>query len=159
MVGTWGRQTNEDVYYDGTNYENTEGVGIQYPATMEQPKARFNVEPLSFDMQLAGQQYPFMLLVQPLLYSGDPLLRDSLLLSHIPEPYVAINRADAKRLEIARGAKVRVSSAAGSLDLPARLVSDLPEGSVLIPNNLPGAPLAQIQTGPRTCVALSKIEG
>jgi NADH-quinone oxidoreductase subunit G len=159
MVGTWGRQTNEDVYYDGTNYENTEGVGIQYPATVEQPKASFNVKPLPFDMQLAGQQYPFALLVQPLLYSGDPLLRDSLLLEHVPEPYVAINRADAKRLEIARGAQVRVSSAAGALDLPARLVSDLPEGSVLIPANLPGAPLAQLQTGPRTYVALSKIEG
>jgi NADH-quinone oxidoreductase subunit G len=159
MVGTWGRQTNEDVFYDGTNYDNTEGVGIQYPAAVEQPKASFDVKPLSSEMQLAGQQYPLVLIVQPLLYSGDPLLRDSLLLSHVPEPYVAISRADAKRLEIRRGALVRVTSAAGTLDLPARVVSDLPEGSVLIPDNLPGAPLAQLQTGPRTYVALSKNEG
>jgi anaerobic selenocysteine-containing dehydrogenase len=71
---------------------------------------------------------------------------------------VAINRGDAERLGIGRGQQVRVTSAAGSLDLPAQLRRDVPAGSVVIPANLPGVSLAGLQTGPRTRVALSKRE-
>jgi NADH-quinone oxidoreductase subunit G len=156
--GTWGRQTNEAIFYDGTNYENTEGVGIQYPAHAEASDASFSVVPLSFTLTTPDEQYPFLLVPQTLLYDADPLLRDSLLLSHIPAPYVAINRGDAERLGIGRGQQVRVTSAAGSLDLPAQLRRDVPAGSVVIPANLPGVSLAGLQTGPRTRVALSKRE-
>jgi hypothetical protein len=55
--------------------------------------------------------------------------------------------------------RVRVSSLVGALELPARPMRELEEGSVMIPANLPGAPLATLQTGPRTRVAISKIEG
>lgn len=157
--GTWGRQTNEAIYYDGTNYENIEGVGIQYPSPSEQAKMTFTVKPLAFEMLVTDEQYPFVLLVQRLLYDNDPLLRGSLLQSHVPAPFVALNQTDAQRLGIKRGNTVRVSSASGWLDLPARVVVDLPEGSILIPANLPGAPLSTLQTGPRTRVTVRKIEG
>lgn len=155
--GTWGRQTNEAIYYDGTNYENTEGIGIQYPAPAEQPKATLNVAPLPFELVVTDAQYPFLLLVQRVLYDADPLLRDSRLLNHVPDPFVALNTTDAQRLGIKRGDTVRVASAAGAIELPARVVVDLDTGSVLIPANLPGAPLDAVQTGPRTRVTVSKV--
>jgi NADH-quinone oxidoreductase subunit G len=154
--GTWGRQTNEAIYYDGTNYENREGIGIQYPAPCENSKTSYSVTPLPFEMLTTNERYPFVLLVQPLLYDDDGLLRNSRLVPHIPEPYAALNKADAQRLGIEKGMQVQVSSAAGSLTVSARIVADVPEGCVLMPDRLPGAVLAAVQTGPRTRVSISK---
>jgi NADH-quinone oxidoreductase subunit G len=156
--GTWGRQTNESIYYDGTNYENTEGVGLQYPAVVERGGATFSLKPLGWQPVQPDEQYPFVLIVQPLLYDADPLLRDSRLLAHVPEPYVAISRADARERDIRKGTRVRVTSAAGEVELPARVLFDMPEKAVLIPANLPGAPLDTLQTGPHTVVTISKVE-
>lgn len=156
--GTWGRQTNEAIYYDGTNYENTEGVGIQYPALAEHPDTTFDVSPLHADTPTPDERYPFLLLTQPLLYDGDPLLRDSRLLAHVPVAAVALSRSDAERLDIRQGTQVWVSSAAGSLKLPARVLPDVTPGSVIIPAHLPDAPLAEIETGPQTRVAIGKAE-
>lgn len=155
-VGAWGRQTNEAIYYDGTNYENTEGVGLQYPAPIEQSHASFALKPQTVMAHHADERYPFVLLVQTLLYDCDPLMRNSLLETHVPAPFVAINSADAQRLGIEAGQRVGIASAVGELELPARVVADLPAGSVLIPANLSDAPLSVLQTGPRTYVTISK---
>lgn len=155
--GSWGRQVNEAIYYDGTNYENTEGVGIQCPAIAEQQRATIALAPRPVKPPVADGQHPFTLLTARLLYDGDPLLRDSRLLNRVPAPYVALNSADAQRLGVKAGDRVLVASAVGALELPARVVVDLPAGSVLIPANLPGAPLAVVQTGPRTQVAINKV--
>lgn len=155
--GAWGRQINEAIYYDGTNYENTEGVGLQYPTLFEAQRGSFSLAPRPFRTHSVDAHYPFLLLPQRLLYDGDPLLRESRLLKRVPKPYVAINRADAERLGVRADEVVRVASAAGSLDLPARVVGDLPAGSVLIPAHLPEVVLATIQTGPWTAVSISKL--
>lgn len=156
-VGLWGRQVNEAIYYDGTNYENTEGVGVQYPAPCEQQRARLISTAHLDEAPPVDERYPFLLLVQQLLYDGDALLRDSLLVAHVPVPYLAISTGDAQRLGVQAGERVRVASQAGALELPARVVVDVPEGSVLIPANLPEAPLSIVQTGPRTRVAITKL--
>ncbi|NJL34543.1 MAG: hypothetical protein HC893_12640 [Chloroflexaceae bacterium] len=157
LVNNWGRQTNESVYYDGTNYENGEGIGIQAPVLAELPRASFDVAPLGYEMLTTNSEYPFVLQVQKLLYDADPLLRDSLLLNHVPAPSIALSYADAERLGISRGDIVRVASATGAVEAPARPVADLAAGSVLVPAHLPGLALAQLQTGTRTRVALSKV--
>jgi NADH-quinone oxidoreductase subunit G len=156
--GTWGRQTNEAIYYDGTNYENTEGVGLQYPAPAEAPKAAFQLKPRPVEPPPTDSRYPFLLMVQPLLYDGDPLLHDSLLQAHIPAPSVALSKADAVKLGIRSGEQVQVASAAGTLTLQARVHADIAEGSVLVPANLPDGLLATIQTGLRTAVAIRKLQ-
>jgi NADH-quinone oxidoreductase subunit G len=156
-VGVWGRQTNEAIYYDGTNYENTEGIGLQYPAMIEQPQAGFSLKPQPVEAIMADERYPFVLMIQQLLYDGDRLLQNSLLQTYVPAAYVAINSSDAERLGITAGERVQVASSAGTLELPARVVGDLPEGSVVIPAYLPEAPLSVLQTGPRTHVAVSKV--
>lgn len=156
-VGAWGRQTNEAIYYDGTNYENTEGVGIQYPSLFEQHgQAGLHTQPL--EPLARDERHPFVLMVQSLLYDGDPLLRDSLVAAHAPAPSVALSTTDAQHLGVVAGDRVRIASAAGALELPARVVVDLPAGSVLIPAQLPGAPLAAVQTAPRTHVTIHKLD-
>ncbi len=153
--GAWGRQANEAIYYDGTNYENTEGVGIKLPAPVLTGAASINLAPRP--VPVPAEERPLLLLSQPLAYGGDPLLRGSKLEQHVPAPYVALSGADAERRNIRSGDLVRLDSAAGSLTLPARVVHDVPPGVVLVPADLPGVELAAVQTGPRTRVHLVKL--
>ncbi len=153
---TWGRQANEGIFYDGTNYENGEGVGIQCPSLAEQAtRAAFSLAPRPAPAAAPAER-PLLLLAPPLAYDGDPLLRGGKLEAHVPAAYVALSQEDAGRQNIRAGDAVRLISAAGELSLPARVVADLPQGVVVVPANLPGADLAAVQTGPRTWVTLVK---
>lgn len=153
--GTWGRQPNEAIYYDGTNYENTEGVGIKLPSVIEDGKASLSLAPRP--APAAGDERPLLLLAQPLAYDGDPLMRGSLLERQVPQPFVALSVADAERQNIRPGDMVRLDSAAGQLTAPARVVTDLPAGVAVVPASLPGFSPAAVQTGPRTRVSLVKL--
>lgn len=154
--GTWGRQVHEDHAYEGTRYENIEGVGIVYPAPCEQPRTSFSLAPLAAKGAKGSEAYGLLLLTQRLLYDADPLLRESRLLRQVPEAFVAIGRKEAAKHGIVAGQRVRIESAAGALELPVRVVVDLPEGCLLIPQRLPNASLATLQTGPRTFVKICK---
>lgn len=158
QLGNWGRHSTEMFYYDGTSYLNKEGVGMQYPSWVEASSASFSVQPLDAETPVADERYPFVLLVQQVLYNGDPLLRDSLLLAHVPHPYVVLNPNDAQAAAITTGDRVEVASVAGALEFVARVSLEIPAGSVLVPAGLPATPLATIQTGPHTRVALRKQE-
>ncbi len=153
--GTWGRQINEAVFYDGTSYTNTEGVGLQLPSLIEGSKTSLNlvVRPTA----KPSEERPLLLLALPLAYDGDPLLRGSLLERQVPQPYLALSRADAERQNIKAGDSVRIESAAGQLTVAVRVVKELPAGVVAVPANLPGFSLAGVQTGPRTWVSLVKL--
>jgi NADH-quinone oxidoreductase subunit G len=154
-IGTWGRQVNEAVYYDGTHYENVEGVGLPLPPLVDGAKALINIAPRAIT-PLSGDG-AMLLVVQPLAYDGDDLLRGSKLQSHVPTAYIALSTADAERQNIHAGDKVRISSVTGTLELPARVVNDLPQGLVMVPATLPGVELAAVQTGSRTRVSLAKV--
>ena len=153
--GNWGRQVNEAIYYDGTNYENSEGVGIKLPSLVEGGKTSVSLAPRL--APASADERPLLLIAQPLAYDGDPLLRGSKLESHAPAAYVALSSVDAERQNIHPGDAVRLDSAAGSLTLPARVLAELPQGVAVLPANLPGLELAAVQTGPRTRVSLVKI--
>lgn len=153
----WGRQANEAYFYDGTSYANAEGVGLQVPSGAELPKATFALTPPPATKVPASSTYPFALLVQTLAYRNDPFLHDSLLQSHIPAGYIALNTEDAAKLGIVAGAQVQLTSAAGSLRAPARVVADLPTGCVLVPAGLDDLPVSTIQTGALTRVAVCSV--
>jgi NADH-quinone oxidoreductase subunit G len=153
--GAWGRQVNEAVYYDGTNYENTEGVGLQYPSVAERARGSVDIAPRPATTP-TGER-PTLLLAQPLAYDDDALLRGSKLESHIPAPHVAISTHDAEKLNIHAGDRVRLVSDAGEVILPARVVIDLPAGLVLVPATIGGTGLTTIQTGPLTRVNVVKV--
>ncbi len=153
--GAWGRQVNEAVYYDGTNYENTEGVGLQYPSLAERARGTIDLAPRAAPTPTGERST--LLLAQPLAYDGGALLRGSKLEAHIPSAYVALSTTDAEKLNIHPGDRVRLVSDRGEVILPARVVIDLPAGVVLVPANVPGTGLANLQTGPQTRVNVVKI--
>jgi NADH-quinone oxidoreductase subunit G len=55
-----------------------------------------------------------------------------------PEAFVELNTADAQALGVTEGQTVRVTSAHGTIDVPARITDALRPGAVFVPSNQPG---------------------
>jgi NADH-quinone oxidoreductase subunit G len=154
---SWGRQSNEDFYYDGTSYENTEGVGVQIPAAADDAKTTFPITFRAPAAPAADDRFPLTLLTPTRAYDGGEWMRGSKLLNRTAPAHVILSVADAQRLGVGMGQKVRIESAAGALDLPATIDAGLNAGLALAPD-VEGAALASILTGPQTRVAVSKAE-
>lgn len=151
--GSWGRQYDDAIYYDGTSYTNNEGVGLALPPALAKGVT------ITFTGAVTGlaDDRPLLLLEQVLAYDGDRHLRGSKLQNLIPAGHVAISADDAAKLNIHSGDRVRLASAAGELVLPARVLADLPAGLILLPAGLADVEAAAIETGPRTRVSLAKV--
>ncbi len=157
--GVWGRQAlNENVYYDGTSYHNTEGLGIQWPTLAEQRKSSFDfifAKPTDRPT-LNGQ---LMMVSVPRTFNGGTLMENADALSFwVSDPYVGLSKDDAARLGIASGDRVRMTSSIGTIELWSRVVKDAVDGTALVPD-LATIPLGAVQTGVMTPVRIEKIEG
>lgn len=154
---SWGRQPNEAVYYDGTSYENTEGLGIQIPTVADDGKSSFTAGWRAPEQPRADEQHPLVLLAPMRAYGAGEWLRDSKIQLRMPPPHAILSMADAQRLGIGIGDMVRVTSSLGTLELPAQIDAGLAEGIVLVPA-VRGAPVAAIMTGYRTHVSVTKAD-
>ena len=153
---SWGRQSNEAFYYDGTSYENSEGLGVQIPATAEDPKSTFTIPPPALNLPATDDRFPLTLLTPTRAYDGGEWMRGSKLLNRVVPSHAILSIADAQRLGVGMGEKVRIESAAGVLELQATIDAGLNAGLVLAPD-VAGTALASILTGPQTRVAVTKI--
>jgi NADH-quinone oxidoreductase subunit G len=154
---SWGRRSNEAFYYDGTSYENTEGVGVQIPATADDPKSTFAILSPILNVPAADERFPLTLLTPTRAYSGGEWMRGSKLLNRVAPSHAILSIADAQRLGVGMGENVRIESADGALELPATIDAGLQAGLVLVPD-VAGTVLASILTGPQTRVSVTKIE-
>jgi NADH-quinone oxidoreductase subunit G len=154
---SWGRQSNEAFYYDGTSYENTEGVGVQMPALADDGKSTIAITFYDPPQPAADERYPLALMTPARLYSGGEWARGSTLQPHVPPAHIILSMADAQRIGVGMGEKVQVKSVAGVLELPAQVDAGLAEGLALIPL-VRGAEAPAIVTGGLTRVAVSKAE-
>jgi NADH-quinone oxidoreductase subunit G len=154
---SWGRQSNEAFYYDGTSYENSEGLGVQIPALAEDPKSTFIIPLPALNLPATDDRFPLTLLTPTRAYDGGEWMRGSKLLNRVAPSHAILSVADAQRLGVGMGEKVRIESAAGALELQATIDAGLNAGLVLAPD-VAGSALASILTGPQTRVAVTKIE-
>jgi NADH-quinone oxidoreductase subunit G len=155
--GVWGRQAVLDpVFYDGTSYENTEGFGVQWPTLAEQSNLAFDLV-FSQPTALARHDGDLLVVAAPRLYNGGTLMENAENLSFwVARPYVGIARADAARLDVSSGDRVRLTSAIGSLELDAMVDGAVGEGTLLVPD-LAELPLGALQTGVLTPVKIEKV--
>ncbi|KAB8140971.1 NADH-quinone oxidoreductase subunit NuoG [Chloroflexia bacterium SDU3-3] len=154
--GSWGRQPNEAFYYDGTSYENTEGVGIQLAATAEEAKGIFQIG-LAQPQGGSADAGKLTLIPVARAYSGGSWVRGSKLASRQVPAHVILSTADSGSLNVGLGELVTVTSAAGSVTLPVQIETGLDAGAVLIPD-VAGANLGAVLTGAHTAVSLAKAE-
>ncbi len=137
-----------DMYYGGTSYENSQGIGVQLPLQKGTPALQ-SFQPDDFRLPKLGS----MLFPITRLYDrGNTLLPSELLHQRIGEPYVVLSAQDAEHLKINEGDKLRITfSATGtSMVVSARLDESLPERVVLAPRSfgLPVSGLTPVELKP-----------
>ncbi len=132
----------QDLYYGGTAYENTGGLGIQWPVEAEQGPAPVIAEPGKAQKIARLKKGELLIVPVTKLYDRRPTFRASehLMHTHIPASYVVLNTEDAGRLGIADGDTVSLSYAAQSVEVVARLDPASPAGAVLLPRHLSSRP-------------------
>jgi NADH-quinone oxidoreductase subunit G len=130
-----------DLYYGGTSYENSQGLGVQ----LEQAQADAGGSLLGWPQASEFKLPKLGLTAFPItrLYDQGATLKPSkLLLNRIGEPYVVLNSTDASRLKVDEGSMVRISfnTSDQSMVVQARLSEELPERIVLVPRSF-GIPI------------------
>lgn len=125
-----------DLYYGGTAYENSQGLGVQVKSAAERgekPAAGW-IDPPTPPAGDGLKVVPTTLLYD----RGRTFAPSALMHPRVPKAYVELNAADAARLGIAGGDQVKVGLNGHSVPLQAR-VSDrgrAPEGAALMPRSL-----------------------
>lgn len=159
--GQWGRQENENYYFDGTSYENTGGLGVQLPAAVALSEAVQALQPFKIDQRpQSASERPFTLVPATFLYDDSALLTSADLLNNRRARAVAaLNPADSRALGVTNGDLVTITSGWGSLTLPVQTTNLAPQGAVIVPLGVKSAPLAQIVEGPLTAVSVRRAEG
>jgi len=91
-----------------------------------------------------GDEYPFTLLAGTTLYqfgTNSRSSRSSRLRKFLPGAFVEISRADAKRLKVEDGDKVKIVSPVGELAAEVKVTDTLNKGTVFMPGSFPESPV------------------
>jgi NADH-quinone oxidoreductase subunit G len=130
----------EDLYYGGTSYDNTQGLGKQLPLPGDFPSLSWPTVSETVFPKMAMMAFP----ITRLYDQGTTLVPAQLLRERIGEPYVILNMVDATRLKVRSGDVVRVTFTGqeGGVVVVARVDEVLPERVMLVPRSF-GIPLCE----------------
>jgi NADH-quinone oxidoreductase subunit G len=156
-TGTWGRQSNEQVYYDGTSYANSEGVGVQLASGADDGKSALTIAAAKSGVPAVQAPAGLSLLVAPRAYDSRDWGRGSKLAPRMVPAHIILSVADAQSLGVSLGDHLVVESQAGAVTLPAQIDAGLASGLALAPD-VRGAGLAGVATGAFTAVTIRKAE-
>jgi len=120
--------------YAGVSYEMLDqSWGHQWP--LDGIRARLAAVPAPRIAE--DDEYPFRLIASRINYhqqTGTMAARSSVLAREYPEAFVELNEADAEKLGLRPGRRIRISSKSASLDRVLALSSNVPVGSVHVPH-------------------------
>jgi formate dehydrogenase alpha subunit len=137
--------------YGGVSYERLEeGGSLQWPVpTGDHPGTpylhqgkfsrglgKFNPVEWKPPAEEPDPEYPFTLTTGRIMFhfhTGTMTRRSEKLHNEVPEAYAEINPADAALLEIEQGARMRLVSRRGEIELKARITPRVPEKVVFVP--------------------------
>ncbi len=136
-VEQWPAIGRPDVYYGGTAYANTQGLGVQVkpgaqdgPAPVQTPLAHDPLVPLKPGERLAVP-------VTRLYDRGTTIAHTQLLHARTPAPFVALRPGE---LQASDGDSLQVTLGGQTFTVTLRLDEALPAGVVMVPRSL-GLPL------------------
>ena len=136
----WPLVGRKDVYYGGTTYENSQGLGIELaPAAQRgEPIPLSWITPPEFK---AGENGLLAVPVTRLLDRSQTVLPSLLLHVRIPQPGVTLNPQDARRLGVHEGDSLQVRLKGTTVAAVAHLDENVPPGILLAPRSM-GLPIA-----------------
>ncbi|HSB66214.1 MAG TPA: molybdopterin-dependent oxidoreductase, partial [Anaerolineales bacterium] len=126
----------EDVYFGGTLYSNSQGLGVQLSLP-------YQVPPLAWPPEIEAVTADGALLAVPitLLYDrGQTISRSVLLHAHLPNPTISIHPEDARRMNLANGGRVQFSLEDHPYTAGLQENDQVPLGIVILPRSL-GIPI------------------
>jgi NADH-quinone oxidoreductase subunit G len=141
MSEQWPKVGGGDLYYGGTSYENSQGLGVSLSNAAQRGEhvsllmPQFPKENISADALMAVP-------VTRLYDRGQTVFSSELLHKRIPHPYVAINPVDAEKLSIHDGDTVEITIESACSLVAARLDARVPPGVVLAPRSM-GIPIKE----------------
>ncbi|MBK5108722.1 MAG: molybdopterin-dependent oxidoreductase, partial [Anaerolineales bacterium] len=129
-----------DVYYGGTSYDNSQGLGQQLQSSSQKgetvPLKALSSEHLAFDLEGEYLAVPVSILYD----RGQTVLPSEILHQRIPEPYVVLHPETTAALGFTDGAKIRIAISGSELEVAVRLDETIPVGVVLVPRSM-GVPI------------------
>jgi NADH-quinone oxidoreductase subunit G len=148
-----------DLYYGGTTYENSQGMGIQLPSACQKegwhaPAAWAGRLPEhTFDLEEMNRKGRIWLVPVVRLYDQGITVRPSRLLENRwAQAEFRLNPATAAKLGLAEGDRAGFETGSSTVSAPVKLDDSLPPGIALVPRSA-GLPV----TFPRA-IKLEKIE-
>jgi predicted molibdopterin-dependent oxidoreductase YjgC len=143
--------------YAGIGYGRLGTTGLQWPCTapdhpgtaflhegeFARGKGRFNPVEYSPPAEVPDDEYPFTLMTGRIMFqyhTGTMTGNSPTLDREVEGAYVEVNPSDAKGLGITDGARVKVASRRGELDLEARVTDRVKPGEVFIPFHFAESP-------------------
>ncbi len=130
-----------NLYYGGTAYQNKGGLGVQIPAAADNGgKVAAGTVKKADAPKAKGK-----MLVVPTtrLYNRERAFRSSELVHpRVPDAFVEINSADAKKLGIANGdtVQITVDNVPDALRVRAHVNGGAPKGTLVLPRHLSDNP-------------------
>jgi NADH-quinone oxidoreductase subunit G len=139
-----------DLYYGGTSYTNSQGLGVQVPSGVELGQA-VATGTLRVAAPAPAEAEGLTLVPTTLLYDrGTTFVRSLVMHPRLPQPYVELNSADAARLSVQNGDAVVVSGEGYTATVAARVDGCAPAGVALLPASLgPKVPPGATRVGVR----------
>ncbi len=124
-----------DLYYGGTAYSNSGGLGLQIPASADQRKPRMK----KVDFEASEPLNEGESLVAPItrLYDRERCFRPTqMLAARVPEPMALLNAEDASAMGIGQGDMIEIQAGESLVQVKAQLRDDLARGLVALPRRL-----------------------
>jgi anaerobic selenocysteine-containing dehydrogenase len=128
----------EDLYYGGTAYKNTGGLGVQAATTADKGEA-ITAGPVTLPQTPIMEPSDLLVVPTTRLYNRERVFQPSeeaLMRRHIAEPFVEINAADAEQMSIQDGDLVEVQVGNAAVRARAHVNGATPQGSLLLPRHL-----------------------
>jgi predicted molibdopterin-dependent oxidoreductase YjgC len=137
--------------YGGITYERLDALGslqwpcpaVDHPGTQYLHKGKFSrglgkffALPFKEAAELPDDDFPFVLTTGRTMFhfhTGSMTRRSKKLHSEVPEAYIEVNTADAKKIGLNGHTQVRVISRRGQIELGVRVTDDIKRGTVFIP--------------------------
>ncbi len=129
-----------DLYYGGTSYENSQGLGYQLQPAAQKGQP-VSLEAVQLEELSSGADDGLVAVPITILYDrGQMVIQAELLHQRIPKPYVEVHPESLPRLSLVDGAHVRLEIAGIEEVVVVRLDEMIPQDVILVPRSM-GIPI------------------
>jgi len=140
VVEQWPIIGRADLYYGGTSYENSQGIGFQLLPGVQKGE-QVSLTAVGPSESVSTTDVDLIAVPVSILYDrGLTVVATDLLHQRIPEPYAILHPQTSTPMGIREGAYIRLNLSGTEVEVIAHLDETIPEGVVLLPRSM-GIPI------------------